>query len=58
VIPDQGRFFPKVGKGTGDHKLRWSLAVSNLSIQSIDPTFSWAEPTLFKKFFKELDPLI
>ena len=47
-----------MGKGTGDHQLRPSSAVSNLSIQTIDPTSSRAEPTLLKEFAQEIDPVV
>jgi hypothetical protein len=46
-----------MGKGTGDHQLRPSSAVSNLSIQTIDLTFPRAEPTLLEEFVQEIDPL-
>jgi hypothetical protein len=47
-----------MGKGTGDHELGRSFTVSNLSIQAIDTTFSWAEPTFLEKLLQELNPLI
>jgi hypothetical protein len=46
VIANQRRLLAKVRKSTGHHKLRWGLAVSNLSIQSVHPTLSRAEPAL------------
>jgi hypothetical protein len=47
-----------MGKGAGDHELGRSFAVSNLSIQAIDTTFSWTEPTFPEKLFEDLDLLL
>jgi hypothetical protein len=47
-----------MGKSTGDHEFGGSSAISNLTIQSIDPALSRAELTLFEDLHKKLDSLL
>jgi len=46
MISDERRFFPKVGKDTGDHQLGPGLAVPDLAVQAVHPAFSRTEPAL------------
>jgi hypothetical protein len=57
VISHQRTLLPEMGKGARDHELRTSAAISDLSIQTVNPTLSRAEPTFFQEILKKPDPL-
>jgi hypothetical protein len=44
-------------KGAGDHQFQTSPTISDFPIQTIDPTFSRTEPTLFEELLEDLDSL-
>jgi hypothetical protein len=52
MTSDQGPFFTKVGKGTGDNEAGPGSAVTDLSFEPVDPTFPGAESTLPEELFQ------